>query len=151
MPNSGPRATQNIVLLVVIWKTKTSFCKHTSKTFLIAVKKFEHYDASSFSFFLFNTKSTVQYDGNVSESFTIKSGVKQGCVLAPTLFRIFFSTLLKHAFCSPTLEVKLHTRSDRRQSTVHIWNKTKVKKNTTIRYFLFVNDAALLAHSDQYM
>ena len=41
-----------------------------------------------------NTKATVQYDGNVSESFTIKSGVKQGCVLAPTLFGIFFSMLL---------------------------------------------------------
>ena len=42
-----------------------------------------------------NTKATVQYDGNVSDSFTIKSGVKQGCVLAPTLFKIFFSMLLK--------------------------------------------------------
>ena len=45
-----------------------------------------------------NTKATVQYDGNVYESFTIKSRVKQGCVLAPTLFGILISTLLKRAF-----------------------------------------------------
>ena len=49
-----------------------------------------------------NWKATVQYhtDGNVSESFTIKSEVKQAFVLVPTLFGIFFSLLLKRAFCS---------------------------------------------------
>ena len=40
-------------------------------------------------FFPTNTKATVQYDGNVSESCTTKSGVKQGCVLSATVFRIF--------------------------------------------------------------
>ena len=58
-----------------------------------------------------NTKATIQCDGNVSELFKIKSGVKQGCVLAPTLFGIFFFMLLKRAFCSSTVEVKLNTRS----------------------------------------
>ena len=28
-----------------------------------------------------NTRATIQYDGSVSNSFEIKSGVKQGCVL----------------------------------------------------------------------
>jgi phage terminase large subunit-like protein len=40
--------------------------------------------------FLTNMKGTIQYDGSISSSFEIKSGVKQGCVLAPTLFGIFF-------------------------------------------------------------
>ena len=62
-------------------------------------------------FFYTNTKATVQYDGNVSESFTIKSKVKQRRVLARTLL---FSMLLKRAFCSSTVGVKLHTRSDGR-------------------------------------
>ena len=35
-------------------------------------------------------QGTVQYDGSTSYPFSIKSGVKQGCVLAPTLFGIFF-------------------------------------------------------------
>ncbi len=42
-------------------------------------------------------KGTVQYDGSSSEPFPIRSGVKQGCVLTPTLFGIFFSLLLRHA------------------------------------------------------
>ena len=36
-----------------------------------------------------NMKGTVQFDGNLSDPFDIGSGVKQGCVLAPTLFRDF--------------------------------------------------------------
>ena len=36
-------------------------------------------------------KGTVLFDGSSSTSFPVNSGVKQGCVLAPTLFGIFFS------------------------------------------------------------
>ena len=45
-----------------------------------------------------NMHGTVRFDGNTSEALNIRSGVKQGCVLAPTLFGIFFSVFLKHAF-----------------------------------------------------
>ena len=41
---------------------------------------------------------TVQYDKNVSKPFKSLNGVKQGCVLAPTFFGVFFSLLLKQAF-----------------------------------------------------
>ena len=47
-----------------------------------------------------NTRKTIQNDVSISYSFEIKSGVNQGCVLAPILFGIFFSMLLKHAFGS---------------------------------------------------
>ena len=49
-----------------------------------------------------NMKGTVLYDGATSDPFNILSGVKQGCVLAPTLFGIFFATFLKHAFGKST-------------------------------------------------
>lgn len=52
---------------------------------------------------------TVQYNGCMSDTFNIKSGVKQGCVMAPTLFGIFFALLLKHAFKSSTLTPDLTT------------------------------------------
>ena len=42
-----------------------------------------------------DTKGTVQFNGSSSEPFEIRGGVKQGCVLAPTLFGIFFGMLLK--------------------------------------------------------
>ena len=42
-------------------------------------------------FFHDNMKGTVLYDGVTSDHFNILSGVKQGCVLIPTLFGIFLS------------------------------------------------------------
>ncbi|KAL6458375.1 hypothetical protein MHYP_G00336050 [Metynnis hypsauchen] len=58
-------------------------------------------------------KATIQHEGSMSEPFDVKSGVKQGCILAPTLFNIF-SLLLKHAFGNSTEGVYMHTRSDGR-------------------------------------
>ena len=45
-------------------------------------------------------KGTVVYDGSTLEPLPVCSGVKQGCVLAPKLFGIFFSLLLSYAFDS---------------------------------------------------
>ena len=47
-------------------------------------------------------KRTVVYDGATSNPFNILRGMKQGCVLAPTLLGIFCATLLKHAFGEST-------------------------------------------------
>ena len=58
------------------------------------------------------SRGTVQYDGNRSEAFDINSGVKQGCVLAPTLFNMFFSVLLNHAFNSSEEGILIRSRSD---------------------------------------
>ena len=44
-----------------------------------------------------NMKGTVQFYGSSSRPFDIRSGVKQGCVLTPTLFGIFFALILRHA------------------------------------------------------
>ena len=40
----------------------------------------------------------VQNDGEFSEPFEVTNGVKQGCVLAPTLFSMMFSAMLMDAF-----------------------------------------------------
>ena len=54
------------------------------------------------------------FDGTTSDSFSIQSGIKQGCVLAPTLFRIIFAVTLQHAFGNATEGIYLRTRSDRK-------------------------------------
>ena len=90
--------------------------------------------------------STVQFDGNVSAEFGVKSGVKQGCVLTPTLFGIFFTLLLKHAFMRSTDGVCLHSRSDGclfNISQLHAKTKTRT---VTIRDLLFADDTALVSH-----
>ena len=94
-------------------------------------------------------KATVQYAGNMSESFDIKSGVKQGCVLPPTIFGIFFSMLLKHALGTATEGLYLYTRSDRRMfNLARLRAKTKIRE-VTVRDLLFAHDAAVTTHTIQ--
>ena len=57
-------------------------------------------------------KGSVLFDGSTSAVFPIKSGVEKGCVLAPTLFGIFFSLLLSHAF-SESQHSPVHFRQER--------------------------------------
>lgn len=72
--------------------------------------------------------------------------MKQGCVLAPTLFNIFFSVLLKHAFRSTDEDIQLRTRSERKLfNSVSLQVKTKVCK-AMLHDFLFAVDAAFAAH-----
>ena len=58
--------------------------------------------------------ASVSFEGAMSKSFPVNSGVKQGCVLASTLFGIYFSVLLYHAFGNHEDEndVYIHTRSN---------------------------------------
>ena len=42
--------------------------------------------------------ATVAYENEESKAFAINNGVKQGCVLAPVLFNICFSYVIRHAF-----------------------------------------------------
>ena len=94
-----------------------------------------------------NMKGTVNYDGATSEPFEIRSGVKQGCVLAPTLFSIFFSMMLSYAFKTSTEGVYLHTRADCKLfNLARLRAKTKVR-HVVIREMLLADDAALVTHT----
>ena len=94
-----------------------------------------------------NMQATIQYEGSLSEPFEIKSGVKQGCVIAPNLFGILFSLLLRHAFGSETEGVYMHTRADGKLfNASRLRAKTKVRP-ITIRDMLFADDAAVTSHT----
>ena len=92
-------------------------------------------------------KSTVQYKGSRSRKFAIHRGVRQGCVLAPTLFGIYFSALLQRAFPDPS-GLLLHTRSSGKFFNLsRLRARTKIR-SVFIRELLYADDAAIVAHSE---
>ena len=92
-------------------------------------------------------KGTVVFDGSTSVAFSIRNGVKQGCVLAPTLIGIFFTVMLKHAFGPAAEGIYLRTRTEGK-----LFNLSRPRAKTKVqlrclRDFLFADDAAVTAHS----
>ena len=62
-------------------------------------------------------QASVQDDGVYSEPFPDTSGVKQCCVLVPTLFSMMFSAMLTDAFRFVDIKLELRFRADENCST----------------------------------
>jgi len=54
----------------------------------------------------------VVENGELSPSFSVANGTKQGRVLAPLLFIIFFSMMFLVAFKDGTTGISIHCRTD---------------------------------------
>jgi exonuclease III len=94
---------------------------------------------------------TVREGSEKSTPFEVTSGTKQGCVLAPTLFSIFFSLMLHVAFKDATDGVDIKSRFDRGLFNANSTHFEAVSKVTllTIRELLFADDCALAACSEE--
>ena len=89
--------------------------------------------------------ANVSVGGELSESFNVTNGVKQGCVMAATLFSIFLSAMLDETF-----------RDIQSRQSVDLFNVAhfRAKTKTTrilMRELLFACDSALVAHSAEEM
>ncbi|BHF63382.1 hypothetical protein SprV_0200637400 [Sparganum proliferum] len=86
----------------------------------------------------------VTDNGAVSEAFAVTNGVKQGCVLAPTLFSFMFSAMLMDAYRDERpLGIRIAYRTDGHllnQQRMHF--QSRISTNT-ICELLFADDCAL--------
>ena len=96
-------------------------------------------------------KVTVREGTEHSPYFDVTSGTKQGCVLAPTLFSIFFSLMLHVAFKDTTEGVDIKSRCDIGLGSINSKHFNAVTKVTlsTIRDLLFADDCALAACTEE--
>ena len=91
--------------------------------------------------------ASVLINGEATESFEVKTGVKQGCVLAPGLFSIFISV---HLFSERLPQgIDLHYRLDGK-----LFNLRRPKAKTlviqmTILEFQYADDNAIVSHTEQ--
>lgn len=91
----------------------------------------------------------VRLDNDLSQPFQTSNGVKQGCVLAPTLFSIFFSMMLKQAIKDLDEDDGAYIRFRMDGS---LFNLQRLQANTKtqerlIRELLFADDATLVART----
>ena len=95
--------------------------------------------------------ATVSVGGEVSESFSVTNGIKQGCVLAPTLVSIFLLAVLDEAFRDIGDGIYIQSRqSDDLFNVAPFRAKTKSTRILK-RELLFADDSALVAYSAEEM
>ena len=95
-------------------------------------------------------QANVAMSGSVTKDFSVSNVVKQGCVLAPTLFSLYLAAMLEVAFKDTTKSEYTQTRKD---SDLFNVAQFKAKSKTSIkvvREMLFA-DIALVAHSAEEM
>nr|VZI35549.1 unnamed protein product [Spirometra erinaceieuropaei] len=93
----------------------------------------------------------VTDNGAVSEAFTVTNGVKQGCVLAPTLFSLMFSAMLMDAYRDERPGIRIAYRTDGHllnQRRMHFQSRVST---TTVHELLFADDCALNTTSEEEM
>ena len=86
----------------------------------------------------------VKHNGSLSDSFPISNGVKQGCVLAPTLFSSF-GTMLRDL--PDGIYFRIQT-DDNLVNLRRLLVRTKIIEEL-ITELLFADDCALLAHTEE--
>ena len=87
-------------------------------------------------------------NGDVSDPFPVSNGVKQGCVLAPTLFSLIFSVMLSSALSGSDDGILIRFRTDGKFYDLRrLQARTKVKE-ALIHDLLFADDCAIAAPSE---
>ncbi|XP_059049895.1 uncharacterized protein LOC131844918 [Achroia grisella] len=92
-------------------------------------------------------RGTIVFNGQSSESFDVRRGVRQGCVLAPTLFGIYFSLLIYTAFGDDHQGIHLHTRTDGNIFNISLLKSKRNREDLFVVSLLFADDAAFVANS----
>ena len=88
----------------------------------------------------------VLSNGEQSDPFSISNGVKQGCVLAPVLFNLFFACILRQAVGNTDKGVYVSFRYDGSIFDLRRLSAKTRTLNSLIQEALFADDCARMAH-----
>ena len=93
----------------------------------------------------------VQNDGEFSDPFPVTNGVKQGCVLASTLFSMMFSAMLTDAFQDGDNGIPIRYRFDGKLFNLRRWQAKSKVQTEVLDEFLYADNMAKVAPTEEKM
>ena len=121
-----------------LWKILAKFC--CPEKFVKMVRLFHD-----------DMVAIVLNDGGSSKPFQVTNEVKQGCILAPTLFSMMFAAMLMKAFKDSSTGIPIRYRYDGNLFNLRRLQALSKVNETKIRNLLFAEDCALYAATEQEM
>ena len=94
-------------------------------------------------------KAQINFNGSLSDPFLVDSGVKQGDILAPTLFALYFAAVFLLAFANNTNGVHIRFRSTGGIFNIGKFRSKRKVISTFIRELLYADDCDLVTHTEQ--
>ena len=94
-------------------------------------------------------QARVQNDGEYSEPFPVTNGVKQGCVMAPTLFSMIFSAMLTDAFQDVDAGFQIRYRFDGKLLNLRRLQAKPKVQTYVVDMLLYADDLAENAKSEE--
>ena len=96
-------------------------------------------------------KAWVDIDGVLSEPIPVANGVKQGCIVAPTLFGIFYAVVLLIAFKTNENGIYIRYRSSGKLFNLRRFAANTKVLSALLRDLLYADDCDLVTHTEQEM
>ena len=121
-----------------LWKIMAKFGSQTK--FIAKVRQFHE-----------GMLARVQNDGEFSDPFPVTNGVKQGCVLAPTLFSKMFSAMLTAAFQDADNGIPIGYRFDGKLFNLRRLQAESKVQTEVLDEFLFADDITKYAPTEEKM
>ena len=89
-----------------------------------------------------NTRAKVRVNGVLSECLSLKTGVKQGCVLSPLLFNIFIDWVVRRVLKSMG-DSGIEIRYSKKKKELHVKEKDRTAR-TLVNMLMYADDMAVM-------
>ncbi|PFX13645.1 LINE-1 retrotransposable element ORF2 protein [Stylophora pistillata] len=96
-----------------------------------------------------NMSASILIDGESTESFVVKTGVKQGCVIAPTLFSIFISAVLHLVSEKLPRGIDMQFRMDGKLFNLRQLKAKTLTTHMAVLELQYADDNALVTHTEE--
>lgn len=93
--------------------------------------------------------TVLSNSGTESEPFAVEKGVKQGCIIAPTLFAVFITAILHIIGNEPPHGIHIMYLFDGKLFNLNRFRAKSKVSYTSIMELQYADDNAFVAHSEE--